>query len=46
MGDAYSSFGLTNVLYVTTFVCLGANARLRLRNTNVLVAFEVIPEVC
>lgn len=45
MGDAYSSFDLTNVLYATAFVFLGANARLCRRNP-VLVAFGIISEIC
>ena len=46
MGDAYSSWGRTNVLYVTSFVCLGAKAKFRLRNPKVLVAFDDISEIC
>ena len=46
MGVAYSSFGLISVLYATSLVCLGANARLRRRKPNVLVADDVISETC
>ena len=46
MGDAYSSWGQTNVLYATSFVCLGAKAKFRLRNPKVLVAFDDISEIC
>ena len=33
-------------LYATSFVCLGAKAKLRLRNPKVLAAFDVISEIC
>ena len=46
MGDAYWSWGQTNVLYATSFVCLGAKAKFRLRNPKVLVAFDDISEIC
>ena len=46
MGVAYSSLGLISVLYATSFVCLGANARLCRRKPNVLVADDVISETC
>ena len=35
-----------NVLYATSFVCLGAKAKLRRRNPKVLVALDVISEIC
>ena len=46
MGGAYSSWERTNVLYATSFVCLGAKAKFHLKNPKVLVVFDDISEIC
>ena len=46
MGAAYSSLGLTKVLYATFFVLLGAKAKFLQRKPSVLVDFEEIFEMC
>ena len=46
IGAAYSSCGRTNVLYVTSLVCLGAKAKLCRRKPIVLVALHEISETC
>ena len=46
MGAAYSSLGQTKVLYATSFVLLGAKAKFLRRKPSVLVALEVISEMC
>ena len=46
MGAAYSNCGRIKVLYAAAFVSLGAKVKLRRRNPRVLVAFEVISEIC
>ena len=40
MGAAYSSLGLTKVLYATSLVLLGAKAKILRRKPNVLVAWK------
>ena len=44
MGAAYSSLGRTKVLYATSLVLLGANAKFLRRKPSILVALEEISE--
>ena len=44
--DAYSSLGLTKVLYAASFVPLGAKAKFLRRKRSVLVALKEISERC
>ena len=46
MGAAYSNCDRIKVLYAAAFASLGAKVKLRRRNPRVLVAFEVISEIC
>ena len=46
MGAEYSNLGRTKVLYATSFVLLGANAKFLRGKPSVLVALEEISEMC
>ena len=46
MGAAYFNLGQTKVLYVTSFVLLGAKTKFLRRKPSVLVALEEISEMC
>ena len=46
MGAAYSSLGRAIVLYATSLVLLGAEAKFLRREPSVLVALEEISETC
>ena len=46
MCAAYSSLGLTKVLYATSLVLLGAKAKFPRRKPSVFVALEEISEMC
>ena len=46
MSAAYSSLGPTKVLYATSFVLFGAEAKFLRMKPSVLVALEEISEMC
>ena len=46
MGAAYSSLGLTKVLFATTLVLLCEKAKFLPREQSVLVVLEEISEIC
>ena len=46
MGAAYSNLGRTKILYATSLVLLGANAKFLRWKPKVLVALDEITEIC